>query len=231
MTITAASVIRRVADTLQDVTGVRWQTDELVRWLNTSQRDVLVYRPDALSANVAFSCAAGTKQTLPSTAAKLLSVVRNTSGNKRGVRLIEREILDSQNPNWHSQSNGTEVVHYMYDVRDVRTFYVYPPVAAAHGLDIVVAAYPTDIAEPGAGLTYSSVVGNISLSDVYESALVDLILYRAYSKDAVFAGNAGRAAAALASAANTLGVEIKSFLMAAPNVTGAVMNPNAAKAA
>lgn len=231
MTILAKDVIRRAADILQDTTGVRWPTHELVRWFNTSQRDILIHRPDALRVGSTFTCVAGSKQTLPATAAKLLDVVNNVTGSKRAIRLVNREVLDAQSPTWHSATQSSEILHYTYDVRDPKTLYVYPPAANGTQINIVTANYPTDIAEPAVGADYAAVSGNMSLPDEFESVLLDLILYRAYSKDSEYAGNATRAQAHYVAAANTLGIEIKSFMLSAPTVTGAALNPNAAKVA
>jgi hypothetical protein len=72
------------------------------------------------------------------------------------------------------------------------------------------------------------VSGNISLPDIYGNALGDYVLYRAYTKDSEYAGNAQRAVAHYTAFANALGIEIKGTLAVAP-VT--VANPNVARAA
>ena len=53
----------------------------------------------------------------------------------------------------------------------------------------------------------------------------DYVLYRAYTKDSEYAGNAARAQAHYAAFANALGVEIKATVAVAPNP---VSNPNRA---
>ena len=49
----------------------------------------------------------------------------------------------------------------------------------------------------------------ISLDDIYANALLDFILYRAYSKDAEFAANAVRSNAHLTAFGSSLGVKTK----------------------
>ena len=222
MPIPAQQIIRRCVETLQDTTSIRWPVAELVRYLNDGQREVVLYRPDAMVTNATVTCVAGTKQTLPANGAKLIEVIRN-SGTRRAVRLVNREILDAQMPGWHNLTGQNELLHYMYDPRDPRTFYVYPPATTSAQLDIVYAAYPTDIAEPADGATYTAVTGNISLPDIYGNVLQDYILYRAYTKDSEYAGNAQRAQAHYAAFANALGIEIKATVAVAPNPVG---NPN-----
>lgn len=225
MTIAAQSIIRRAVETLQDTTSIRWPVNELVRYLNDGQREVVLYRPDSMVTNATVDCTAGTKQTLPANGAKLIEVVRNAASTsaKKSVRMTNREILDAQTPGWHNISGSVDILHFMYDPRDPRTFYVYPPALATAKLDIVYAAYPTDIVEPADGALYTAVTGNISLPDIYGNAILDYILYRAYTKDSEYAGNANRAAAHYAAFNNALGNEIKATVAVAPNPVG---NPN-----
>lgn len=225
MPITAQSIIRRVVETLQDTTSIRWPVNELVRYLNDGQREVVMYRPDSMVTNSTITCAAGSRQSLPANGAKLIDVIRNARalGTKRAVRMVNREILDAQTPGWHALAGVDDVLHFMYDPRDARVFYVYPPATTNAQLDIVYAAYPADIAEPADGSTYTSVSGNISLPDIYGNVLQDYILYRAYTKDSEYAGNAQRAQAHYAAFANALGIEIKATIGVAPNPVG---NPN-----
>lgn len=229
MSITAQSIIRRCVETLQDNTSIRWPVNELVRYLNDGQREIVLHRPDAMRTNAAVSLIAGSRQSLPANGTKLIEVVRNTSGNKRAVRQVNREILDSQSPGWHNLTGVTEVLHFMYDPRDPTTFYVYPPAAASGAsVDVVYAAMPTDITEPADGALYTAVSGNISVPDIYGNVLQDYILYRSYTKDSTFAGNAARAQAHYAQFANALGLEVKATVAVAPTVVG---NPNMAQVA
>ncbi|OYW94369.1 MAG: hypothetical protein B7Z13_04770 [Caulobacterales bacterium 32-67-6] len=223
MPIAAQSIIRRCVETLQDNTSIRWPVNELVRYLNDGQREVVLHRPDAMVTNQTMTCVAGSRQTLPATGAKLIEVVRNATGTRRAVRMVNREVLDAQSPNWHSLPGAAEVLHFMYDARDPRMFYVYPPALATTQLDLVFAAFPTDIAEPADGSLYTAVTGNISLPDIYGNVIQDYILYRAYSKDADYAGNGQRAQAHYTLFANALGIELRGTLAVAPNPTG---NPN-----
>ena len=223
MPISAQSVIRRCVETLQDPTSIRWPVAELVRYLNDGQREVALYRPDSMGTTATVTCVAGTKQALPANGAKLIDVVRNAAGTKKAVRLTNREILDAQTPGWHNLVGAAEVLHFMYDPRDPKVFYVYPPATTGAQLDIVYSAYPTDIAEPSDASLYTAVTGSISLPDIHANALQDYILYRAYTKDSEYAGNAARAQAHYAAFANSLGVEIKATVSVGPNPVG---NPN-----
>jgi hypothetical protein len=65
MALTAQSIIRRAVETLQDSTSIRWPINELVRYLNDGQREVVLYRPDAMVTSSTVTCVAGTKQSTP----------------------------------------------------------------------------------------------------------------------------------------------------------------------
>jgi hypothetical protein len=230
MTIAASSVIRRAVETLQDTTSVRWPVGELVRYLNDGQREIVLYRPDAMVTNATVTCVAGTKQSLPTLGSKLIEVIRNSASTsaKKAIRMINREILDAQTPGWHNLTGTVDILHFMYDPRDPRVFYVYPPATTLAMVDIVYSSYPSDITEPADGSLYSAVTGNISVPDIYGNVLGDYILYRAYTKDSEYAGNAGRAQAHYTAFANALGIEIKGTTGVAPNPSG---NPNRAAVA
>ena len=225
MTISASSLIRRATDLIMDNTSVRWPVPELVRWLNDAQRAVVLVRPDAINRTATGTLIAGTRQSLDAMVlsplpAKLIEITRNMAATsaKKAVRLVPRQILDAQQPGWHGITPTVDVLHYMFDPRDPKTFYVYPPATALAQLEIMYSGVPTDIAEPVDGSLYTAVVGNVSLPDVYANVLRDLILYRAYSKDAEFAGNATRAAGHYAAAVASLGDEIKATLAVQPQM-------------
>lgn len=219
MTTAAQSIIRRVVETLQDTTSVRWPVAELVRYLNDGQREVVLYRPDSMVTNATVTLTAGAKQALPSNGSKLIDVIRNSAGNKRSVRMTARNILDTQTPSWYNLTGVTEILHYMYDPRDPKVFYVYPPAASSGAsVDLVYSAYPSDITEPADGAVFSAVTGNISLPDIYANILADYIMYRAYTKDTEYAGNAARAQAHYAAFQAALSTEMNGTTGVAPKV-------------
>lgn len=236
MAITAQSIILRAVQILQDTTSVRWPVDELVRWLNDGQRQIVLHRPDSNSVTATGTLATGTRQSLltmtgvsSSNPAKLIDVVRNmaATSDKKAVRMIAREILDAQQPGWHNATQSVNIVHYMFDSRDPRAFYVYPPATSAAQLEIIFSAYPTDVAAP-TGTDYTGVSGNIGVLDIYANALLDYILYRAYLKDTDYTGDGARAQACFQAFATSLGIELSGTVAMAPNV--APGNPNSVKA-
>jgi len=195
MAVTVQSVIDRAQTVLQDTTGVRWPVvAELVLWVNDAQREIALLKPDASATNATITLATGTKQDIPSGGNRLLKVVRNMSAasngtGKRSVRLVDREVLDAQTPDWHDPTVSGDaahtaiVKHYIYDEANPRNFYVYPGVAGNAYLEIIYSSNP-------AVVTQSS---NLSIPDIFANAIMNYVLYMAYMKDAEFAGNAQRA--------------------------------------
>jgi hypothetical protein len=195
MAVTVQSVINRVQTVLQDTTGVRWPVvDELVLWVNDAQREIALLKPDASAANETVTLVAGTKQSIPDDGNRLLKAVRNMSAasggtGKRSVRLVNREVLDAQTPDWHDPSvtgdaaHTAVVKHYLYDEANPRNFYVYPGVQGSAYLEIIYSGNPESVA----------LADNLSIPDIFANAILNYVLYMAYMKDAEFAGNAQRA--------------------------------------
>ena len=221
MPILASSTIRRATDILMDNTSVRWPANELVRYLNDGQREVLIARPDAINKTAVVTLTVGTRQNLDvmgltPAPTKLIEISRNMAGQKKAVRLVPRQILDAQTPGWHSITPTVDILHYTFDPRDPKTFYVYPPASASAQLELMYSGVPVDVVEPASGAIFSDVLGNLGLPDIYGNAILDYILYRAYSKDSEFAGNSARAASHYAAFSASLDVEIKATLAVQP---------------
>ena len=195
-TLTGANLITRAQDTLQDTTSVRWPEAELLRYINDAQREIVNFRPDASSKTANLQLVTGTLQSLPTEGLRLIKVTRNMSDasggatGARAIRLVSVDILNTQEPDWNNPSvsgdaaHGTNVKHYIFDEDDPRRFYVYPGVAGNAYVEIVYSKSPTDLGNTSA---------TIDLDDTYGNAIVYYVLFRAYLKDAEYAGNQQRA--------------------------------------
>lgn len=206
MPTTAQSVLHRVTDTLGDITSIKWTVDKLVRYLNDGQRAILTLRPDALNTPTVHALVPGHKQSLPANGEKLISVLANATGNRRAVTATSLKTLDATVPNWRAMTPTLEILHYMYDPREPRSFDVYPPAAAGAALDLEYAALPVDIVQPSPGQLYTAVTGNISVGDLFSAPLGDYIVYRCHSELSEEAQPA-RAQAHLGAFIQLLGVE------------------------
>jgi len=119
----------------------------------------------------------------------LIDVTNVGSGTFKALRKVDRKMLDATQPNWLSLAPSSSVVHFMYEPTEPRVFFLYQPPTEGLAVDIVVSAYPADVATP-TGRPYSTVSGNIALPDVWANTLYSYIMFRAYNKDAEFGGNA-----------------------------------------
>lgn len=187
-TVTAQAIINQAAFTLQDVANVRWTRAELLGYVNDGQRDLCLIKPDAYAINASAQLVAGTRQTIPADGNAFVRIVRNmgaagtTPG--RAPRQIALTTMDQQNPNWHSATPAAVVQEYVYDDRDPKIFYVSPPQPAANMgyIDLLYHASPANLA-----LEASTII----LDDVYKTALVNYVIYRAYLKEGEFTNPTG----------------------------------------
>jgi hypothetical protein len=218
VTTTAQSVIQEVQqEILLDLTGNRWSATVLVRHLNDMQRVLVSSRPDVGAASVTLTLIAGHAQVLPATAMGLQRVLANAGGTKGSVRQCQREMLDAIDPNWRNGTQSATIKNVMVDPAHPRRYEVYPPATNTASLEAIVTAYPIDVAAPTApGLLFSTVTGNISVPDEFKQALVHMVAYYAYLKDAEYASNASLATVHLNAAVAMVGEQLKSQLAALP---------------
>ena len=212
----AKDIIDRAKVVLQDISssGTRWYNSELQNWLNDAQYAVVLYRPDAKTVNEEFTpVALSSKQNIPTTGLRLIEVIRNTAATStyKAIRLIQRSILDDGVPAWHNATASVNMEHFVYDERDPKTFYLYPRPTAETRIELIYSTVPAKVSIVNADESFNSAAATtmISLDDIYANALLDFILYRAYSKDAEFAANAVRSNAHLTAFGSSLGVKTK----------------------
>jgi hypothetical protein len=239
MAIVAKNVLDRARRLIQDETSVRWPLPELRLWLNDGLREIAVLKPTAYSASIVFTLAQGTLQTLPENYASVMAAVRNLKTNATSpkvpgpsLRVVDMDILDASAPNWH---DGTKVKYQKtvknvaFDANNPNAFYVYPGNDGTGFIELIVSRVPDQIAAP-ASLPddLNSYSATIDLQDIYFNCLVDYVLYRAYSKDASYAGSAQRAIAHYTAFSNALGVKITNDMTKNLNVKPSVQQENAA---
>lgn len=185
MAVTAQQVIDRVRTQLIDTDSVtqRWADAELLKWLTDGERTIVAIAPGASSVNGTVSLTAGTLQYIPSNGHMLLSVTRNTSG--RAVRVVSREIMDAYNPDWHSATQAALVQNYIFDLQQPRQFFVYPPNNGTGAVEIIYSVMPAE---------RTALTDTLEVIDLYQTPLVDYVLYRAHQKDSDFAAGQGLSA-------------------------------------
>jgi hypothetical protein len=216
MAVTAASIVKSAQEILSDLAGVRWPAGELVRYLNEAQGEIARVRPDQKTITRNEALIAGAGQTIPADAQALIDIQGNAAGRKRAIRKIDQIQLEAVQRDWQSRAPGPEILHYMHDIRDPRTFYVYPPASEGQLVNVVLSLYPADVPDPVGSNTYNGVAGSIDLPDHWKTSILNYMLYRAYAKDAEYGGNAQMAAQYLALFDKDTGAQLASTAAVAP---------------
>lgn len=206
MSFTAKDVLHRARITLNDASSVRWTLPELLNYLNDGLREISLQKPSATAVTAVIDLAAGCKQVIPATYHSLIQVVRNdvrsggvaSSSGGPAITPIAREAIDTMIPGWHATATlpfTEKVTHVLDEIMDQRTFYVVPGNDGTGAVLAIVSAYPTPVASPTNPLDINEYSATVDLKDIYQNALVDYMLYRAFSKDTDIATSGQRASA------------------------------------
>jgi len=185
MATTVRSILNRAASLLNDEEHVRWEEAELLEWLNDGQRviargpatDVYVLRDDV-------TAVAGTVQSLPANAIRLVDVVKNVSDGS-AIHQADYALVDMLRSTWRAATAGV-AENFFYDENNPLEFEVYPPQVGGEAIEVVYNAQPGD----------ATITGEIAISDMYADSLIDYVAYRGFSKDTEdSAADLGRATA------------------------------------
>jgi len=209
--VNGSDIISRARVLLHDASAARWADTELVMWINDGNKYIAIQRPDACSVNAAMTLVSGTKQSiagLTPPGVRLLDVVKTSAG--RGITLVDRHELDTHRPTWHADSAGA-TENYVYDNRDPKTFYVWPPASAGASIDIIYSRVPLEI-------TTGTLSTAMTLDDLYLDALLNYVMFRAYAKDAEATQNASLATTYLQACNTALGVRTAADVAASPDL-------------
>lgn len=196
--ILASAVLSRVQTILTDASFRRFTQPELLMWLADAWREVLIYKPQAGSVTAELVISADQwRHALPAAYLRLLDIV---SAGGRAVTAATRQQLDQSDRTWRTRK-GTTIRHYVVDEENPREFEVYPvPATAVTAVAVLVPNPPNSVATPET---------EIPLDSTCMGPLVDLVVYRALSKDAADTFNAQRALAHYQAFANAMGVKIQ----------------------
>lgn len=227
---TAAELMVQVGVLLNDEEHTRWPALELALWINDAMKAVVAAKPSARSGTRVLTLGAGTLQSIPAAAGmpaphQLLDITRNIKSEGpprvagRTVKVTSREQLDAADPYWHDTTRtrpAAEVRHFTFDEQDPLAFYVWPPNDGTGKVEALCAEVPTLVALRGAEDPAESYVDVIDLPVLYDPALIDYVVFRAFSKDAT-QGDAGNGNAAYQRFATALGIKIQVEGGSSPN--------------
>jgi hypothetical protein len=204
--------VSRARIVLHDPVARRWSDSELALWINDGCKYIALVRPDAASVNAQVTLAAGTKQSIASLnppGVRLLDVLRTSAG--RGITIADRQEMDTWRPTWHADAAGT-TENYIYDNRDPKTYYVWPPASVGAQIDILYSRVPVEIS----AAELATVA--LSIGDEYADALLNYVLFRCYAKDAEATHNADLAAMYLQACNASLGVKTTADVAMSPDL-------------
>jgi hypothetical protein len=184
MTVAVSAILSRVRTQLvdTDMSQPRWTDAELLNWLSDGERTIVAMLPWAYTVTGTMSLAAGTLQQLPPGFNSLIEIVRNVNADGSAgapCSMIDRSILDRQYLDWHTYDNASAtVLHYTYDENNMLVFYVFPCNNGSGHVVLNCSVTPTD---------HVATNENIYVLDIFQTALVDYVMFRAHQKDADFA--------------------------------------------
>jgi hypothetical protein len=222
-TVKVVDLISRAKTILQDTTSVRWALSELQLYLSDSYRETLNLRPDSNTLTGIFVCAAGPRQVLSTVfpnATRLVAVIRNVAAlsSKYAVHLVERRVLDDQRRGWYTETSSISVEQYMFDARQPKEFMVYPPALATAQLEVLYTQVPSPHVLSDVQLANAATTETIRIDDAFANALLDYMLYKAYTKESEQSGNIARATAHYQAFQNSLGVSAQVNTASQPGV-------------
>ena len=256
-TILVKDLFFRVSSQLQDLSPqfTRWTQREFVDSLNDGQKAIAKYMPWSCARIDAVKLKPGTRQSIESIASTdiipgdgsaaasvtgtvLQSVIRNMgaagSTPGRAVRVVDREILDINSPDWHAAAGAaTPISAFVFDPRNPKVYYVSPgiPAAGTWWAELSFLADPVTIVQASEG-TYgkdgASTV-TISVDDKYVDDLLNYILARSFMKDAEYAANPGLASAYTTLFTASINAQAAAVTGVNPNLQSLPFNPNVPK--
>jgi len=181
MALSISRLIDDAARQVQDEAHVRFTRAEWLDYFNAAQRRLVQLRPDVLAPTEhTLTLVRGFRQTVP-TGMQLIDVVCNASGLLEPVTLTESRLLDALDAGWRTHGHSSVAVHYTADRAAQGEFWVYPPAVAGMQVKVLLVADVQDVASEADTATVAS---------RWFDALREFMLYRAWSKDAEFAGQA-----------------------------------------
>ncbi len=166
-----------VSEVLSDVGTITYTVPQIRRWTIDAELALVGLIPESNTVTEVMPCAAGTLQTIPSGCIKLHSVIKNMGDGStpgRAIRLIDRATKDDMEPDWHAATPKAVIKEYIYDDRSPTKFMNSPPLVSGVFAEIECSKEP----EP-----YDIEVDEtLAVSNIYQPALVEWVLYRCFSR-------------------------------------------------
>lgn len=211
MTIKANTPITLAANLLGDPTYQSWRIEHHYEYLNDALRVLGILKPGYFATLHKWQLAANkAEQTIPTGFYLILRDPYNmgTDGNTygRSITPVPASALDQIVTDWRNATPAAAIKHYVYDAeRAPQRFEVYPRPNAAIYAQGELAADPTKVSDQN---------DTLSCHDTAAPALVEWMLYRAFSREDEDTFAPQKAAAHAGLFFQMLGLKVKTDMLA-----------------
>lgn len=201
---------RRLSNILNDEDMIRYTLAERIDWMNEAVVAIANRQPEAQVVTAYLQLEAGAKQLLPEDGVKVLEIRNNlTLGGEEGAAITQTTLteMDAAAPGWRTGAKKDVVRQFMFDDRDPKRFWVYPPVNSGVLIDAAYLRLPPAISEGDPAL---------HIPDEFAEAVLNFVAYRCTMKDSEYA-NGSTATAFYQAFLAALGMKEESEMKASPN--------------
>ena len=171
MMVPCSLVLLNVKTLLNDAGLVHWSQDELLQWGSEGQVELVMLKPDAATKTVTYQLSPGARQQNPADCIEIIEIRQNENGDS--ITSCHKDALDKFSPDWMNSPTASTVKHWVDDPQP-DSFYVYPAQGAAPGKVVITHSFTPP------ALTAN---GYLGVRDIYQAAIENYILFRAFSKD------------------------------------------------
>lgn len=207
---TVEDINDRLSNILNDVDMIRYPHSERIDWMNEAIVAIANRQPESQTVTAYLQLDSGSKQTLPEGGVKVLEVRNNLAGGGEEGQAITQTTLtemDAAAPGWRTGTRKDVVRQFMFDDRDPKQFWVWPPVNGGTIIDIAYLRLPPRITESDPYLP---------IPDEFAEAVLNFVAYRCTLKDSEYA-NGNTAAGFYQAFLAALGQKEESEMKASPN--------------
>lgn len=180
-----AEVAQLINDAEEGYEHIRWTENELIEYANDAVLQLMVVRPDVFTKVVDLPLKPGSQQELPEPISQLIDVlgVRDVFGRVSGRPMRKNAAAAAVARNWFDElscevtaADGSYVPRsYEFAPENPRMFYVEPPVPSGASVTLIVNAVVTP--------KHAELDDKLPIESRFHNAVIEWMLYRAYSKD------------------------------------------------
>jgi hypothetical protein len=180
-----------VSQQLQDEFAVNWPPSKMLPYVNLALLEIANLAPESSPEERVVTLSAGTRQELShTTTLSLMSAICNVSGTTdvigQTVTTVKKTALDHMLPGWMTFPQGASVSYVAKDEQNPLVFHVFPPVAAASKIKMLVSTPPDEV---------TADTTDFPLNKTYIPAFIDYMIYRCIGEETTVQNSQAKAAA------------------------------------